>query len=92
MTEADNGRHDRLTIKQQNAVNYLILGKSDQETADVVGVTRQTITEWRNHHPYLIAELNRRRHALWEGAHRRLQALTGKAIDTLVPCQFTILG
>jgi DNA-binding CsgD family transcriptional regulator len=43
MTDPDNGRHNRLTIKQQNAVDCLILGKSDQETADIVGVTRQTL-------------------------------------------------
>jgi hypothetical protein len=83
MTEADNDRHTRLTIEPQNKVDCLILGKRDQDTADAVGVTLRTVTGWRNHHPYFIAELNRCRRALWEGAHRRLRALAGRAIDNL---------
>jgi hypothetical protein len=83
MTEADNGRHARLMIEQPNTLDCLILGKNDQDTADAVGVTLQTVTGWRNHHPYFVAELNRYRQALWEGALRRLQALVGKAVDNL---------
>jgi len=31
-----------------NAIEHLLLGKSDRAVAETVGVARQTIWEWRN--------------------------------------------
>jgi DNA-binding CsgD family transcriptional regulator len=43
-TKADKTlRFKPLSIEQRNAIDLLIVGKSDQETADAVGMTRQTI-------------------------------------------------
>jgi len=47
-----------LSIEQQNAIGLLILGKSDKEVAEAVGVNRTTIWEWRTAHPIFMAPLN----------------------------------
>lgn len=49
----------QLSVQQLNAVELLILGKSDREVAEQVGVTRQTVSGWRLHDPFFQAELNR---------------------------------
>ncbi len=36
-----------LTIEQQRAIDELVLGKSDQEVAESIGVHRVTVTKWR---------------------------------------------
>ena len=78
MTEADT-----LSIEQQNAIDLLILGKSDREVAEEVGVSRPTVTDWRNHDEHFAAELNRRRQEVW-GAHtERLRMLIERAVDAL---------
>ena len=65
----------RLSIEQHNAIDLLIQGKPDHEVAAAVGVARETVTRWRNDHPYFAAELNRQRKALWATAQERLRAL-----------------
>ena len=42
------------SIAQQNAIELLILGKSDAEVAEAVGVNRTTIWEWHTAHPIVI--------------------------------------
>jgi FixJ family two-component response regulator len=39
-----------LSVEQQNAIDLLVTGKLDIEVATTVGLTRQTICVWRNHH------------------------------------------
>ncbi len=34
-----------LSVKQSSAIDFLLLGKTDQEMADAVGVSKQTIYE-----------------------------------------------
>ncbi len=90
-TKADSNGHKNeilavimpLNIAQENAIDLLIHGKTDGDAAAVVGVTRQTVNEWRNHNPAFIAEMNARRQEIY-GAHgERLRALVPKAIDAL---------
>ncbi len=82
VTKADKTRHS-LTVDQQNAIDCLVVGKTDQETADAVGVTRQTVNEWRNHHAAFIAELNLRREAVWGAGVDRLRSLLPMALGVL---------
>jgi DNA-binding NarL/FixJ family response regulator len=42
VTKPDITRH-KLTVAQLNAVDLLVTGKTDQEAAEAVGVTRQTV-------------------------------------------------
>jgi len=45
-------------VEQLNAIDVLVLGKTDQETAKTVGVARETVNRWSNENPYFSAELN----------------------------------
>jgi len=81
-TKPDTTRH-ALTVAQLNAVDLLVTGKTDQETAAAVGVTRQTVNGWRNTNPYFRAALNRRRHDLWGVTVDQLRALLPRAVAVL---------
>jgi hypothetical protein len=60
-----------------------VTGQTDQAVAEAVGVTRQTVCGWRNHHPAFAAALNARRLDVWSGAVDRLRALLPKALEAL---------
>lgn len=81
MAKADKTR--QLSIEQQNAIDLLIQGKSDRETAEAIGVSRQTVTSWRNNNPAFIAELNKQRKAVWGAQVDRIRYLISAALDVL---------
>lgn len=54
-TEAD--RLYELTPRQLDALDLILSGKRDAQVAEAVGVTRQTVNEWRRHHPAFRAAL-----------------------------------
>ena len=72
-----------LSVEQQNAIDLLVTGQTDQAVAEAVGVTRQTVCGWRNHQPAFAAALNARRLDVWGGAVDRLRSLLPKALDAL---------
>src|ERR687893_747972 len=72
-----------LSVAKANAIDLLVCGATDQEAAEAVGVTRQTVNGWRNHDPEFIAALNTRRLDVWGGAADKLRALLPTALDTL---------
>ena len=72
-----------LSIQQQNAIDLLVTGCSDRETADKAGVTRSTVTRWRLYHPAFRAELNAQRAAVWGQARERLRALIPEAVEAI---------
>ncbi len=82
MTKPDKSGH-LLSVEQENAIDLLVAGTSDRETAEAVGVSRQTVCNWRNHHPAFIAALNARRLETWGASSDRLRALLPKALDAL---------
>ncbi|NSW83138.1 MAG: helix-turn-helix domain-containing protein [Syntrophothermus sp.] len=81
MAKVDKSR--QLTIEQENAIDLLLQGKSDREVAEAVGVSRQTVTEWRNRDALFVAELNRRRQEVWGGQTERLRQLVAQAVNVL---------
>ncbi len=81
-TKADKTRQE-LSVEQLNAIDVLVTGKTDAETAAAVGMSRQTVNGWRNHHPDFIAALNARRLETWGVSCDRLRALLPKALDAL---------
>lgn len=81
MTKPDKTR--QLSIEQENALEHLLQGKSDRATAEAVGVSRQTVWEWRNHDPLFIAELNRQRYELWSEANERMKSLANRTLDVV---------
>ena len=72
-----------LSVEQQNAIDLLVVGQTDSEVAEAVGVTRQTISVWRNHHPAFQAALHTRREAVWGAAVDRLRGLLPRAVERL---------
>jgi hypothetical protein len=72
-----------LTAPQAAAVELLAAGRNDSDTAQAVGVSRQTVNGWRHHNPAFIAAVNGRRREIWDSAQDRLRALAGKALDVL---------
>ena len=80
-SQEDHG--DKLSVEQLNAIDVLVLGKTDQETAKAVGVARETVNRWRNENPYFAAELNKHRKQLWRVNEDQLRALTTKAVDAV---------
>jgi len=72
-----------LSVEQLNAIDVLVHGKTDQETAQAVGVVRETVTRWRNDNPHFAAELNKQRRVIWGTNQDRLRSLVGKAVDAL---------
>jgi hypothetical protein len=72
----------KLTPEQLNAIDLLILGKTDREVSDVVGVRRETITKWHKN-PFFSAELSVKREELWVDAKLRLKSLAHEAVNVL---------
>ena len=84
-TKPDKTR--QLSIEQANAIEHLLQGQSDRAVAEAVGVSRQTVSEWKNHDPLFVAELNRQRSEMWKEARERMKALANRALD-VVELQF----
>ena len=81
-TQSDKTGH-ALSVAQLNAIDALVSGATDSETAAAVGVTRQTVNVWRNRDPAFQAELNRRRRDIWGHSTDRLRALIPQALGVL---------
>lgn len=82
-TNANKSQHKELSIEQLNAIDLLVMGKTDREVAEAVGVHRCTVTSWRLYNPYFQAELNRKRKEVWGAAVDRFRSLLMKALDTV---------
>jgi hypothetical protein len=86
-TKPDQSRRERLfrplTVEQQHAIDLLILGHTDAEVAEAVGVARTTISEWRVRHPLFGATLEQRRAEIWRAPQEKLRSLASTAVDTL---------
>src|SRR5215813_1469140 len=72
-----------LSPQQETAVDLLASGKTVTATAEALEVTRQTVSEWLQHHPGFQAALNRRKQELWTGMTDTLRGLLPKAIEVL---------
>lgn len=75
--------HLKLSVTQENVIDRLVAGDSDQQAADAVGVHRTSVTRWRLHHPGFQASLNERRQQVFGSAVDKLRSLTHRALDTL---------
>lgn len=72
-----------LSLKQHNAIELLLLGKTDLEVAQLIGVDSETILRWRNQEPDFINAMNALRAAVWEDSVARLGNLLAKALDVV---------
>jgi len=78
----DRSEAPKLTPEQLNAIDLLILGKTDREVAEAVGVRWETVTKWHKN-PFFSAELSIRREELWVDAKLRLKALVHESVNVL---------
>jgi Homeodomain-like domain-containing protein len=84
MAKLDKTRHqEELSIQQWTAIDLLVIGKTHQETAEAVGRSRQTVCDWRSHHPAFRAEVNKRRQEVWAAAADQSRSLVPKAVAVL---------
>ncbi len=81
MANADKSR--QLSVAQQNAVDILVTGKTDQEVGDAVGVSRQTVWSWRNQNAAFVAALNAKRAEVWGVGSEKLRTLVPLAVAVL---------
>ena len=87
-TEDDKSLHilerneNRLTPRQQQAVELLALGESKTKVASEVGVSRQQIHKW-SQNVYFRAEFLKRHTELWQENKERLRGLAGKAVAVI---------
>lgn len=65
---------------QLDAIELILLGLSESEIAEKIGVSRQTINNWRNNEPDFIAELNLRREEIWSKSIDKFRQLSSQAI------------
>lgn len=72
-----------LSGPQSVAAQAVAWGATDAEAAERCGVSRQTVWRWRTQNPFVMAEINRRREAIWSGAADRVRALVSEALDAV---------
>lgn len=85
-TKADKSRRWKaLSQAQLNAIDCLLAGMTDTETATDprVNVTRQTVWEWRVNDVLFRGELQQRRATLWSSTREKLRGLLGKAVANI---------
>jgi hypothetical protein len=71
------------TLPQLSAINLLVSGKNDRETAELLNLSRTCVTKWRLYDPVFQAALNVRRAEVWSVGAARLAGLIPKALDAL---------
>lgn len=73
----------RLSPQQQTALKQLLVGATNTEAAQAAGVTRQTVSEWCNHHDAFQAELFKRRTSALRDAQQQLEEAALMAVEVL---------
>ncbi|MBS2031962.1 MAG: hypothetical protein JST54_28955 [Deltaproteobacteria bacterium] len=73
----------KLSVKQQRALEVLLVGGTDEQAAQAAQVSRQTISKWRNHHPGFADALALARDEMLSRTSARLHAATTIAVRAL---------
>lgn len=73
-----------LTPDQAAALDLLLAGQSVTATAGAVGVSRETVSRWRNSDPAFMAAYNAAFTAAYDAGQARLLDARARAVDTLV--------
>ena len=82
-TDPDMDGGAELSVDQRQAVEYLASGKTDAETADILGLNQNTISRWRHRNPAWAAAERAAEDEAVARTRRRLRALTARAVDTI---------
>ena len=84
MTNADKTRRASITERQSIAIDLLLLGESVTATAETIGVSRQTVSDWIHHHVPFIAERNRRSKLRNERRIRQFEYALDLAVEIVI--------
>jgi hypothetical protein len=78
----------KVTVRQQLAIDVILVGGTDQQAADKAGVSRSTVTKWRNDPGSMVAEeLDQQREATRRRHNLRIvaaQPLAARALEESV--------
>jgi len=72
-----------LTATQEKALLLLASGETVTATAEAVGVSRQTVSEWTNRDAEFIAALNSVRQEILDAGADKLRGMVEKALDAV---------
>ena len=73
---------ESLPDRQRQAVPLILSGKTDREVGEAVGVTRETVCEWRSKREFKTV-LNRERERVWVENRHMVDVLNKKALVRL---------
>lgn len=76
-------KDNSLSVKQRNAIDLILLGKSDEEVAEEICVRRETVNRWKNQDSDFVYELRKNRKQVWGSQKDRLRGLISKAVNVL---------
>jgi hypothetical protein len=71
------------SAQQQTAVELLVAGKTDKQTAEFLNLPAERVTKWRLYDPVFQAALNACRVEVWEASIDRLRSMIPQALDTM---------
>jgi hypothetical protein len=72
-----------LSIEQRSAIDLLIIGRSDGEVAETLGLHRSTVWGWRTQHLVFQSELEQACGALWRFSAERLRGMMTQALENI---------
>ena len=80
----DDSPSAALTARQHQALEWLMSGGTITEAAELVGVKRQTVSRWVNHHLDFNRLYNQWLEMVRTGAEARMMGLADAAVDNLI--------
>lgn len=84
MTKHDETQRRSISDRQSRAIDLLLTGESLTGVASSLGISRQCVSGWLNHHAPFIAELNHRRHQHHLAVRSRYERAVGLALDVVI--------
>ncbi len=83
--DRDGWVYEEITLdpQQTKALEMMLTGRTDSDIAARVGVTRQTVNEWRNQNMAFMEALQSQRELLREIQMDRLNALVDEGLEAL---------
>lgn len=72
-----------LNLKQYCAIELLLIGKTDAEIAQIIGIDSETLCHWRTQEPEFVIAMNSLQAVVWEASVERLRNAMSKALDVV---------
>lgn len=74
---------NNLNMKQEQAISLMMMGKSDTEIGEAVGVSRESVWRWRNENADFMEAARKRRENLVARHTEELHDLLGEALKVV---------